>query len=89
MMFVLVTEIGGNRREYAIFRDEGDAGAAYIEGHEACMDGLLPENIGDPAVVTDCWLYEVAVENEDEARSSAARGNARLVSKFEPPDEEC
>ncbi|HVC60857.1 MAG TPA: hypothetical protein VND19_10915 [Acetobacteraceae bacterium] len=86
-LFVLVTEIGGSRREYAIFRDEGDAGAAYFEGNEACMDGLLPENMGDPAAVTDCWLYKIDTASEDEARKAAVNGTATLVAKLEPPDD--
>jgi hypothetical protein len=86
-LFVLVTEIGGTRQECAIFEDEGEAGAAYLDAHLECLDGRSGI-FGDPASVTDCRLYETPTANEDEARRLAVNRDAKLLNQFEPPDEE-
>lgn len=87
-LFVLVTEIGGTRKQYAVFPDEGDAGAAYFDIYHECVDGRSEENAGDPAAVTDCWLYEVSTASEVEAIKLAMNWDGKLLSRFEPPDDE-
>lgn len=86
-LFVVLMEIGGDRKDCAIFRDEGEAGAAYFDAHHECLEGQAGIT-GDPAALTDCWLYEVATGSEEEARKLTLNGDAKLLSHFEAPDEE-
>jgi hypothetical protein len=81
-LFVLVTEIGGTRKEFAIFPDEGNAGAAYFDIYNECVEGRSEENVGDPAAVTDCWLYEVPTASEEEARAQPGPRRPRLQSSL-------
>jgi hypothetical protein len=81
--FVLVTVSSGNREQYAVFLDEGDAGMAYFEAHHQCVDGR-PRR--DPVI--DCSLHEIAAVDEDEAIRLVMVGEGKLLNKFEPPDDE-
>jgi hypothetical protein len=85
MFFVVIREIEADRRDFHVFTDESDArhwydGAAYVR-----LNDPDDSPVGDPAIVSNCWLYSVGAAGPSLALAAATEGDATLMARFDPP----
>lgn len=87
MFYVVIRDIeDGTRLDDTVLSDL-DAALACYEGARIVCDNDPDEFGGDnSAIVCQCWLYAVAVEDAISARELARTGRGELVLSYSEPD---
>ena len=84
MLYVVVREIEGAKREAAAFRSRQDAQDAYDEAARICDEGPDDGPGDDPAIVTNCWLGWVDTPDRDIAKRSSLAGHFTVSKAYFP-----
>jgi hypothetical protein len=83
MLFAVVREIEAERRHCALFLTLDAARDCYDAARHVCDNGPGEEPEDDPAIVSDCWLYEVDASDPQTARKMVFDGRATLLANYE------
>jgi hypothetical protein len=83
MLYVVVREIeGGDRRENVVFSARDEAQACYDQAELVCYNDPDDSGDGDPAIVSQCWLYAANIDDPDVARAMTLNGRAILIVSY-------
>ena len=72
----------GGRLEYAVFADKGEAQACYDQAALVCDNDPDEFGEGDPAIVSQCWLYLANTDDPNVAKAMAQDGRAILIVSY-------
>lgn len=79
MIYVVIRELEGNKRDAAEFLMYQDAQNAYDEAAHVCDNGPEDGWGDDPSIVTNCWLGWVDTSDPEIAKRSALSGHAIIL----------
>ena len=86
VLYVVIREIEGAKKEAAAFRSRQDAQDVYDQAARVCDNDPDEMGNGDLTIVSQCWLYEADAADAEQALAHVHAGRGTLLASYATED---